>query len=270
MQVVNDATGWWGPPGRMASPLSIVALLEAKTLSPELAALLWTLLQRGASLIVAAGPQRAGKTTLLTALLSLLPASTTAYYTQGFGESFAALPSRPSDGPPIFILINEISDHLSTYLWGLPVQRAFALLGQGYSLAGTMHAHQAEECLWQLHYGCGVPVDDLARCDLVLTMTAEPGRRRVAQLLSLAPGEPIIPLAAWERGDDTYVVLDDVQALERAARMIAASPDALAAAIQRRAAWLTSLTEASTNAVDEVATAVAAFHAEDEAQADGP
>ena len=227
-------------------------------------------MQGGASLIIAAGPQRAGKTTLLTALLSLLPSSTTAYYTQGFGESFADLPPRQRSDPPTFILVNEISDHLSTYLWGPPVQRAFALLAEGYALAATMHADQAEECLWQLHYGCGIPTDDLTRCDLILTMTSEPSRHRVAQLFTLAPGQPILPLAMWNRGEDTYSVLDSEDARIRAAAIIDSTPDALDAEIQRRAAWLESLAATSTHAIEDVATAVDAFHANSEKGGHGP
>ncbi|MCY3887915.1 MAG: hypothetical protein OXG19_09505 [Chloroflexi bacterium] len=268
MRAINDASGWWGPPGRAPSPLSITALIEAKTLSPELTALLWTLLEGGASLIVAAGPRSAGKTTLLTALLSLLPPSTIAYYTQGFGESFADLPSRQADDPPTFILINEISDHLSTYLWGPPVQRAFSLLREGYALAGTMHANHAEECLWQLHYGCGVPADDLTRCDLILTMTAEPGRRRIAQLFALAPGAPIVPLAWWDRSHDAYVVLESEDARRRAAAVIGAAPHAFAAEIQRRATWLTALTVTGANSPDDIAAAIDAFHSATEDSAE--
>lgn len=270
MRTINDASGWWGPPGRVASPLPITTLIEAKTLSPELTALLWTLLEDGASLIVAAGPQSAGKTTLLTALLSLLPPSVVAYYTQGFGESFIDLPPRQTSDPPTFILINEISDHLSTYLWGPPVQRAFSLLREGYALAGTMHANHAEECLWQLHYGCGVPADDLARCDLILTMTVEPGRRRVAQLFALAPGAPIVLLASWDRSNDAYVVLENDDARSRAAAVIEATPSALAAEIQRRASWLTALTATDANAPDDIAAAIDAFHSASEDRAEGP
>ena len=260
MHAINDATDWWGPPGRAASSLSITALIEAKTLSPELTALLWTLLEGGASLIVAAGPRSAGKTTLLTALLSLLSPSTTAYYTHGFGESFVDLPPRQASDPPTFILINEISDHLSTYLWGPPVQRAFALLREGYALAGTMHANHAEECLWQLHYGCGVPADDLARCDLILTMTAEPGRRRIAQLFALAPSAPIVPLAWWDRSHDAYSILESGDARSRAAAVIESTPNALVAEIKRRATWLTALTVTDAHSPDDIVAAIDAFH----------
>ena len=122
-----------------------------------------------------------------------------------------------------------------------------------------MHANQAEECLWQLHYGCGVPADDLAHCDLILTMTTEPGRRRIAQLFALAPGAPILPLAGWDRGTDAHTVLAEAEARERAAHIVAATSDALAAAIQRRAAWLTSLADAGPSSVDDIATALDAL-----------
>ena len=53
-------------------PRSIVQLLRDRTLDAELAAQLWLLVGAGVPVIVAAGPQHAGKTTLLNAVLEFL------------------------------------------------------------------------------------------------------------------------------------------------------------------------------------------------------
>ena len=150
MRVLNEPTGWWGWHGwsDRPTPLSIVEILRAGTLSPELAALYWLALERGASLLFAADPPGAGKTTLLTALLSFLPEEASVYFTRGWGETFDLPPLQ--DGVPTYILVNEMSDHLPVYSWGPYVQRAFELVAQGYSLGTTMHADTVEEVLEQL------------------------------------------------------------------------------------------------------------------------
>ena len=260
MLAINDPVGWWGPPGRPPSPLSIVALLRAGTLSPRLAAGVWALLEWGGSLIIAAGPQRAGKTTILTALLSLLPHDTPAYYTQGDGESFAGLPRPPRANGPTFILINEISDHLPTYSWGPPVQAAFALLAQGYSLCGTMHSERVEECLRQLRHGCGVPAEQLTGCDLIMTLTLEPNRRRVAELFLQTREAAITRIGWWDRGADTHHVLETDDACTITAARLDRTPAELEATIAARSDWLQGLMDAGIDEPAAVETAVRAFH----------
>ena len=63
MTVYQDASGMWGLPGRGAGRLSILDLVGNNTLDLRLASLLWLLVEKKASVIVAAAPQLAGKTT---------------------------------------------------------------------------------------------------------------------------------------------------------------------------------------------------------------
>ncbi|MCH7802101.1 MAG: hypothetical protein IIC24_11250, partial [Chloroflexi bacterium] len=71
MTNLDTANDWWGGEGRSKNRLTILDLISNNTLSTELAALLWLLVEHKTSIITAAGPQLAGKTTLLTALLDL-------------------------------------------------------------------------------------------------------------------------------------------------------------------------------------------------------
>lgn len=56
--------------------LSIVDLLDANTLSVEMAAHLFYIVAHGASFLTAARPGNAGKTTLMQCLLTFLPPNT--------------------------------------------------------------------------------------------------------------------------------------------------------------------------------------------------
>jgi flagellar protein FlaI len=77
-------------------PLSIVELIRRGTLDAELAALLWLLVEARLPVIVGATPQRAGKTTLLVALLDFLPPGAQVVTLGGFEETFDWLPeARP-------------------------------------------------------------------------------------------------------------------------------------------------------------------------------
>jgi len=60
--------------GRM---LTVVDLIEAGTISPEMAAAVMEALARGASILTGARPSGAGKTTVLAAFLNLLPPDVT-------------------------------------------------------------------------------------------------------------------------------------------------------------------------------------------------
>src|ERR671937_5478 len=84
----DEPFGWWGPVWSAPGPRSVGNLIADGILTAEAAALLSILLERRASLIVAAGPSGAGKTTLLTALLDFLPAETRRIYVRGCYEPF--------------------------------------------------------------------------------------------------------------------------------------------------------------------------------------
>ena len=161
--------GWWGyhwtPPERH----SLLWLIERSSLDVPTAAFLSLAIELRASIIIAAEPHEAGKTTLLTALIDFLPPETTPVYLRGWYERFAFLdqvePARA------YLLCNEISSHLPTYLWGRGVKRMFDAVAAGYPLATTMHASGANDALDQLTgYPLNVPARQLTRLDLVITI----------------------------------------------------------------------------------------------------
>jgi hypothetical protein len=156
-----------------------------------LAAFLSLTIEARASFVVVAEPHEAGKTTLLTALLDFLPSETQPVYLRGWYERFSFLDTLPPDAA--YLLCNEISSHLPTYLWGHGVRRVFEAAVAGYPLATTMHATGAADAFDQLSsYPLDVPVAHLAAIDFVATIgvgyASNKLLRRVARVERVTPG----------------------------------------------------------------------------------
>jgi|FaiFalDrversion3_1042247.scaffolds.fasta_scaffold02394_2 flagellar protein FlaI len=239
--------GWWGGHEWLARPMSIVELILAGTLDTRLAALLWLAVDRKASLILASEPPMAGKTTLLTALIDLLPPHYEVVYTWGWREDFAWL--RETDPAHTYIMVNEISDHLPTYLWGPPVRRVFEALAHGYSLGATMHATSPRE-VWEQLTAPPVEVgaDLLARVHLLGFLDVIYGsggvvRRLVCLHLVLPPSPggrypPTLPIASWDARGETFLLALDGSPGEALAQRLGLSPSTLRMEMGERSALL--------------------------------
>ncbi len=218
---------WWGfhPPRDGAR--SLLELIADGTLDAELAGLLWLLLERRVPILVAGGPPLAGKTTLLTALLELLPPPTRRIVLRGAAEEFEWLPDagglgwtpgslEPAraaiaaellsiDGGPTgqrrpaaaadssCILAAELSSHLPVYTWGVAARTTIRAAGRGFGLAATIHGDSLEDVLDQLAgREVGLSADELSLLGVVLVVrpVARPGaglRRRVVAAHYLRP-----------------------------------------------------------------------------------
>jgi hypothetical protein len=177
---------WWGYRPTPERPMSIVELIQHGTLDAQAAAFLWVAMEQRASLIVAATPHEAGKTTMLTALLDFLRPEIELIYLRGWYERFEFL-QEDRDPAMTYLLSNEISSHLPIYMWGRGVRRMFEAAGAGYGFGTTVHAASAEEVLRMLrNYPLEVPDSLLTGIDLVVTMSYRPGvknpQRRVMRL----------------------------------------------------------------------------------------
>ncbi len=266
MRAINRPESWWGWHWEPPVPMSIVEIVAAGNMSSQLAALLWVAMERGASLIVAADPPSAGKTTTLTALMSLTPPETVAYFTRGLGEPFA-LPAR-SPLHPTYVLVNEMSDHLPVYTWDEYARRAFELLSEGYSLATTMHADSVEGVLGQLEGELGIPRNQIARLTFIVPLHIGYGSavqrrvREVAMLAAEGEGFSISRIARWESGSDGFEVLADSGQAEAFARWAVLSEEELGREMARRQAFLEGLLQAGTTAIPEVNAAIEGFYGE--------
>jgi hypothetical protein len=188
----DEPPGWWGYGESPSNPPSLTQLIARGTLDARVAAFLWIALEHHATLIVAAPEPRAGKTTLLTALLDLIPPETTRRYLRGWYERFDFV--EQDDPARTYLLCNEISSHLPIYLWGRGVRRLFELLQDGFAMATTVHAAGAGEVLALFRgFPLEVPEPHLASIDLVLTlgMGLEPRGmvRRLMRMETLVPAD---------------------------------------------------------------------------------
>jgi archaeal flagellar protein FlaI len=157
--------------------MSIVELIRAGTLDEQVAAFLWIAMEHRASIIVAATPHEAGKTTMLTALLDFLPPDIELIYLRGWYERFEFL-DQDRDPSMTYLLSNEISSHLPIYMWGRGVRQMFEAASAGYGFGATVHAASAEDVLRMLeHYPLEVPPAILTEIDLIITLSYRPGSR---------------------------------------------------------------------------------------------
>jgi hypothetical protein len=212
-------------------PRSIVQLLRDRTLDPELAAHLWLLVGAGVPVVVAAGPQHAGKTTLLNAVLDFLPGERHIVELAGEGETFGWLPqatelgwpgvARPAaDHDPIrpattVLYAHELSDHTPAYTWDAAARVFVRAASIGYQLAATIHADSLEDVFEMLRWP---PVrltdDELSHLGIVLILRRTTIGRRVVAAHYVRPiardvhghtqrlGPAVI--ATWDPRTDTF------------------------------------------------------------------
>ncbi len=257
---------WWGFGRQVSRPLSIVELLDAGSFDARTAATLWLLIEARASIIVAAGPSAAGKTTTLSALADFLPPAVERRYLRGGNETFGWRAT--ADPARTYLLCNEISPHLPVYLWGIQVGQLFTAAEAGFGFGATMHADTAEEVLAIL---TGRPLviaqRALARLDLVLTLAVDyrdrrPRRRLDALTFLQRDGADggLVPLilAHWDLASDTVVHHADPFPSPFASR-VGLTPDFFAPERDRRAAFLAALRERGIGTRADVRRALAAY-----------
>jgi len=163
--------------------LSIVDLIEAGTISVEMAACAMRAMAEGASLLTGARPGGAGKTTLMAAILNFLPPDVPIVTVDRPGVVAEAL-GGPSDRPACY-LVHEIgAGQWYGYLWGRHVAGFLSLIAGGRRIASCLHADTLEELTGIL---CSAPLGagpaSIGRVGLILFMQVGRGprgtRRRV-------------------------------------------------------------------------------------------
>ena len=266
MRALNQPTSWWGWHWEPPVPMSIVELINAGNLNARLAAMLWIAMERGASLIVAADPPSSGKTTTLSALLAFTPPDTAVYFTRGQGETFS-LPPR-SDAYPIYILINEMSDHIPVYTWDDNARLAFQLLADGYSMATTMHDETVEGVIRQLREDLSIPAEHIAKLTFIITMYV--GRlggmmRRIQDVAMLdLHGDELSAnrIASWDLNTDSFGVLPEPEHVETFGHWAGLSAKEVGSEIERREGFLTTLQNTGMASIPEVNSAIESFYEE--------
>lgn len=266
VKALNQPESWWGWHGyNQPQALSITQILQAGTMPPRVAAMLWLGLERGLSIVLAADPPGAGKTTILTALLVFTKPEASVYFTQGWGETFR-LPEHGPGDPPVFLMINEISDHLPVYSWGPYVQRAFELMAEGYSLASTMHAETVEGVIEQLIEECDVDPRHIGHLAFVVTLFvgARDGRRfrrvrEVGVLEPLGDGYDRHSVVRWHPDTDTHEMLTTPAEIDACARRLGMEDDEFLNELHRREQFIEELLQEGVTGMEDVQTRVLNF-----------
>jgi hypothetical protein len=168
---------WWANKwfGSDAPSLSILDLVNYGTIDCKLAGLLWHLMERRASVLVAAGPSFAGKTTFLHTLLDFLPIDIQQISLKGYYEDYQFLGHCRPD--KTYLVAEEISNHgFAEYVWGVQAARVFKLMSQGYGLGGTIHSRSSEEAVYVLHKILGISLALISRLSVVVNLRVFAGR----------------------------------------------------------------------------------------------
>ncbi len=298
MDDYEEPFGWWGWHWQPPVPLSIMQIIDAGSTDTDMMAVLWAMLARRASVLVAAEPPMAGKTTTLTALLDLTPPGTRRVYLRGHYETFDFLRDPQYDPSRTYVLANEMSDHLAVYLWGSRVYKTFELLEKGYAIGSTMHAETVQDVIAILDSDpLNVPARWIARLTLVINLYVsstygygpsvrrfysvhmlEPedgsegerageartniSRATVAGACSPVPGVRPILLSQWDRAGDRFVHcfhVPEVQA--RLAAWAGLSPQEWAADVSRRRAYLDKMAADGVRGISATRAALRQFRA---------
>lgn len=148
--------------GRM---LSVIDLIAADTLTREQVCWLLGRIYRGASWLVGAKPGGAGKTTIMSALLAMLPRDTTIHLTNpGAGWNKA--------GAEDCVVAYEISPgSYDAYIWGRDVARMAELGINGCRIVSNLHADTLREARAQIVRECGATEAGFAAFDLFLPVS---------------------------------------------------------------------------------------------------
>ena len=159
--------------GRM---LSIVDLIDAGTISTELAAYFLAAIGRGASFMVGAVPGGAGKTTVMGALLNFVPADVMLRPADGMDSIRRGL---AESEPRCCYICHEIGDGpYYAYLWAHELRAYFNLPEVGHMLATNLHADTYEQAHRQICTDNGVSEASLRRMNLMFFLSVRSGRRR--------------------------------------------------------------------------------------------
>lgn len=263
-------------------PRSIVELISAGTLDPGLAATLWLLVEARVPVIVAAASAGDGKSTLLGALLDLLPTEVVRVELRGSDETFDWLPQASELGwpgtaratagarvrPDTTVLVADgLSDDLPSHLWGERARIAVRSTAIGYGLAATMPGDSLDDVFEALgRPPVSLTEDELSYLGCVLILRRVDGaRRRVVAAHYVRPfvrdthghtqrlGPAV--LATWDPSRDVFEDFGWGITPELAFR-IGERPGDFEREVDRRGAVLAGLVAAGVTGVEAVRTAL--------------
>jgi hypothetical protein len=260
-------TNWWGnwAFNKADETLSIMDILDWEEFDVKLAGLLWLLMERRASLVVASGPSWAGKSTLFHALLDFLPPDISQVTLMGYAEDFRSFAACKPENT--YMVSEEISNHQFEYLWGYQVAKAFKLVNKGFAFGTTIHARNIKEVAYIIN-AMGVPAEQIAKLGLIVTLQVTRGRlpdeyiRYVDTVSTLDHTEDGLVariLAVRRLPGDKFSYPDESELQEILAKKFGIKVDSVTAEIERRGEYINQLRKEKPSR-EEVKKAIANFH----------
>jgi hypothetical protein len=168
-------------------------------------------------------------------------------------------------------MINEISDHLPVYSWGPYVQRAFELMGEGYSMLSTMHADTVEGVIEQLTEENDVPAAHVGRLSFVVPLfVGVNGGSRVRRVSEIGVLEPLggtydrHTIVRWNPDNDAFDALSTPAQINAAARRVGMEDEEFLQAVATRQALIEGLVRDDVMEMDEVQQRILAFTGADD------
>ncbi|MBS3766394.1 hypothetical protein KGY71_07720 [Candidatus Bipolaricaulota bacterium] len=187
--------------------LTVADLMEAGTLDRKLLEFFTRRLGAGDSLLAAAGPSGTGKTTLMGALLNLIPPGVEIQT----AERGNPIPGK-SSGDSTLYMAHELNDApYYGYIWG-DEARQFLRAAIDGRIAATLHAESLQAVRRKLtEPPVSLAEEELNQLDLIVTMkTHHQGRdriRRVDRVYGALNGE-FRTLFRWDPKEDEYREVD--------------------------------------------------------------
>jgi type IV secretory pathway ATPase VirB11/archaellum biosynthesis ATPase len=162
--------------------LSVVDLIDAGTLSIDMAAYCMATIGKGASFMVGALPGGAGKTTVMGALLNFVPADVQLRPADGIATIRHGL---EQSEPRCCYICHEIGKGAYyAYLWGAELRAYFALPASGHMLATNLHADTYEQARAQICDENGVSGSLLRQVNVLLFLAVRRSVRGIHREVS--------------------------------------------------------------------------------------
>jgi hypothetical protein len=240
--------------------LSIVDLINANTLDVDMTAHCLYAISNGASFLTAARPGNAGKTTLMSCLLTFLP-SDIRILTIDKPPVIAEAHKIAKDNSKLCTLCHEIgAGHVYGYLWGMHVSQLFDLMNYGCQMVSCIHADTLPEMQDILVSNeLGVPKADFARLDLILFIKmireGEGYKRRVSALYEKGIEKHNL-LFTWDEETDSFIKHGESTLLKIMAQDHGKSSDQVSDELQKCKLFIEDLVKSGVNDFRQVSKIV--------------
>ncbi len=225
-------------------------------------------MEKRASVLVAAGPMLAGKTTMLNVLLDFLHPAVKEVRMQGLLEDFSFLNGiTPSDS---YLVAEEFSGDRMEYMWGEPAHKAFQLMNEGYAIGGTIHARSAKETVYLLNQYLGLPASTISRLGAIINIRAMRGKDRysepirqvdsVSVLFAHQNGIAIQMIVTRELGTDRLVFTSKKEMYDILAKKFGYDQEQIEGEIERRGRVLARLLTEGKSSREQVRAAIVGYY----------